>query len=222
MSEALGNLREAYQILHRNVIRTLHTQRGADTQLTVQVNEALQFFAAAQLHQAAFPPEDFATLDRSITDMIDSLNDTRHLSSDPPTTSNIVLTTRTSQGGRPRVDIDPAFLSQALALRGPTHLQEVFNVSARTIRRRALEYGLVEPGAPVYTNTEQADGSTSRTYASTSAAVSTITDIFIFHPPDVPTVWAANARRTAQSRRLSRSTQSHCCLLSPYHDSLLH
>ena len=74
------------------------------------------------------------------------------------------------------MDIDPAFLSQALSLRGPAHLAPVFSVSARTIRRRALEYGLAQPGAPVYTDTSQQDGSTSRVYTSTSAAVSTLSD----------------------------------------------
>lgn len=49
MSKPLQNLRQASEILHRNVIRTLRTQCGAETQLTFQVNEALQFFAAAQL-----------------------------------------------------------------------------------------------------------------------------------------------------------------------------
>jgi hypothetical protein len=108
--------------------------------------------------------------------MIDALNDARHQSSDLPTAPTLVVTSWTSSGGRPRVDIDPNVLAQALELRGPTHLQNVFNVSSRTIRRRALEYGLVEPGVPVYTDTPQADGSVSRTYTSTSAPVSTISD----------------------------------------------
>ncbi|KAJ7124393.1 hypothetical protein C8R44DRAFT_734882 [Mycena epipterygia] len=125
MSEVQANLRTVYQIRQRNDIRTLHTQRGAETQLSFQVTEALQFFAAAQLHQAAFPLTKFDTLKQSITDM-------------------------------------------ALALRGPSHLHNIFNVSARTIQHRALEYGLVQPGMPVYTDTPQPDGSVSRIYTSTS------------------------------------------------------
>jgi hypothetical protein len=49
MSEPLEHLRQAYQILKRNVICTLRTQCGADTQLSYQVNEVLQFHAALQL-----------------------------------------------------------------------------------------------------------------------------------------------------------------------------
>ncbi|KAF7354557.1 hypothetical protein MSAN_01368800 [Mycena sanguinolenta] len=108
--------------------------------------------------------------------MVNALTDVRHQSSDPPTAPALVVTTRTSTGGRPRVDIDHEVLAEALNLRGPTHLRNIFHVSARTIRRRALEYGLVKLGAPVYTNTPQGDGTISRTYTSTSAPVSTITD----------------------------------------------
>ncbi|KAJ7833195.1 hypothetical protein B0H13DRAFT_2370544 [Mycena leptocephala] len=143
MSEPLENLRAAYQILKRNVIRTLRTQRGAVAQLNLQVNEALQFFAAVELHRNSIPPVEFATVEQSVTDMVAALNEACHQSSDPPTSSSLVLTTRQSTGGRPRVDIDPTFLSHALTLRGPAHLRDVFNVSARTIRRRALDYGLV-------------------------------------------------------------------------------
>ncbi|KAF7377212.1 hypothetical protein MSAN_00140900 [Mycena sanguinolenta] len=168
-AERLENLRAAYQILKRNVIRTLRTQRGAEAQLNHQSDEVLQFSAALQL-------EKLALAEQSLASMVDALSDARHQSSDPPTAPTLVVTTRTSSGGRPRVDIDREILAQALSLRGPTHLQDVFHVSARTIRRRALEYGLVEPGAPVYTDAPQPDGTVSRTYTSTSAPVSTITD----------------------------------------------
>ncbi|KAK6995657.1 hypothetical protein R3P38DRAFT_2567154 [Favolaschia claudopus] len=170
MSEQLENLRQAYQILKRNVIRTLRTQRGADTQLSYQVNEVLQFSGAIQI------ATELATVEQSITEMIDALEEARHESSDMPTGPSLPVVSRTSTGGRPRVEIDPEILRQALALRGPSHLEEVFGVGARTIRRRALEYGLVEPGEPVYTDTPQEDGSISRTYTSTSAPVSTISD----------------------------------------------
>ncbi|KAF7341677.1 hypothetical protein MSAN_02066000 [Mycena sanguinolenta] len=175
-SEVLENLRAAYQILKRNVTRTLRTQRGAEPQLNYQINEALQFFSAAEMHREAIPTEEFATVEQSITTMIDALNEARQQSSDPPTGSRLVVTAHTNTGGRPRIDIDPAFLSHALALRGPTHLQQVFHVSARTIRRRALEYGLVQPGQPVYRDVSQADGTIARTYTSTSAPVSSLTD----------------------------------------------
>ncbi|KAJ7711874.1 hypothetical protein B0H16DRAFT_1744739 [Mycena metata] len=47
--DPLENLRTAYKILKRNVIRTLRTQRGAPIQLNHQVTEVLQFSDALQL-----------------------------------------------------------------------------------------------------------------------------------------------------------------------------
>ncbi|KAJ7765984.1 hypothetical protein B0H14DRAFT_3510131 [Mycena olivaceomarginata] len=125
----LHDLSQAYQILKRNVIRTLRTQRGADTQLSYQ-------------HRDIIPPVEYATVDRAITEMVASLNEARHQSSDPPTAPNLVVTSRSSTGGRPQFEIDPTVLAEALELRGPTHLADVFHVSARTIRRRAIDYDL--------------------------------------------------------------------------------
>jgi len=84
--------------------------------------------------------------------MVVQLNKACHQSSDAPDGPSIVLSYQSSAGrrGRPRTEINPEFLSQALDLRGPSHLGPVFKCSARTIRRRALEYGLVVPGQPVY------------------------------------------------------------------------
>ncbi|KAF7349147.1 hypothetical protein MVEN_01437000 [Mycena venus] len=108
--------------------------------------------------------------------MVAALHEARHQSSDPPTSSQLIVTTHSDTGGRPRVEIDPAFLSHALALRGPSHLRAVFGVSARTIRRRALDYGLVQPGVPVYTDMPQPDGTVVRSYTSTSPPVSPLSD----------------------------------------------
>ncbi|KAJ7080871.1 hypothetical protein C8R43DRAFT_855749, partial [Mycena crocata] len=176
-AEILNNLRTAYHILTRNVIRTLRTQLGADAQLTLQVNEALQFLQAAEQVRRIFPPDELEVLCNSIATMLEQLDEACHLSSDPPEGPNLVVSTRVRGRGRPHIEIDPTFLREALALRGPTHLQEVFACDRRTIRCAALRYGLVEPGNPVYTNTQLADGSTVCRYASSAPAMSAITDV---------------------------------------------
>ncbi|KAJ8096049.1 hypothetical protein PM082_022707 [Marasmius tenuissimus] len=56
--------------------------------------------------------------------------------------------------GRPRIDVDPAILQASMQYRGFTHLALVFDCSARTLRRRALEYGLADPCPPVYVQYE--------------------------------------------------------------------
>jgi hypothetical protein len=48
-SEQLENLRGAYQILKRNVIRTLRTQRIVEMQLNRQIDEVFQFSAVVQM-----------------------------------------------------------------------------------------------------------------------------------------------------------------------------
>ncbi|KAJ6498704.1 hypothetical protein DFH09DRAFT_1336531 [Mycena vulgaris] len=176
MSEALNNLRITYRILEQNVICTLCMQVGADTQLTLQVTEALQYLQAAKQHRSLFPPDEYATLRRSITSMIDLLDKARHLSSDPPPSAHLIVSTRVAGHGRPRVEIDPTFLAEALGLRGTTHLQDIFNCCARTIRRAAFRAGLAVPGGPVYTDTLLLDSSTVRTYSSTAPAMSALTD----------------------------------------------
>ncbi|KAJ7652876.1 hypothetical protein B0H17DRAFT_1214857, partial [Mycena rosella] len=122
MSEPIENLRVAYQILERNVIRSLRTQRGDSAQLSLQVTEALQFLQAAEQHRAAFPASEYGTLQQSITAMVSQLDEARHLSSDPPEGPNLVVSHRVTTGGRPRIEIDPGFLAQALDLRGTSHL----------------------------------------------------------------------------------------------------
>ena len=110
--------------------------------------------------------------------MITCLDDAVHVSSDPPDapplqTSYVV---HTGDAGRSSIQIAPGMLASAFGLRGPTHLAPVFNCSARTIRRCALEYGLAEPGAPVYVEYEHEDGTTYRFYGSSTGSFSDVTD----------------------------------------------
>ncbi|KAJ6531696.1 hypothetical protein B0H10DRAFT_195296 [Mycena sp. CBHHK59/15] len=177
MSEAAQNLCVAYQILDRNVIRArVRTQRGDSARLSNQVSEALRLLQAAEQHRSAFPPSEYATLQQNIALMVQQLDEARHLSSDPPDAANLVDSRRVATGGRPRVEIDPAFLAQALQLRGTAHLSAVFNCSPRTIRRLAIKHGLAQPGQPVYNDSAQPDGTVARSYTSTSRAISTLTD----------------------------------------------
>jgi hypothetical protein len=110
--------------------------------------------------------------------MITHLDQASVASSDPPEAPPIqtTRTVHTGQPGRPRIEIDEHLLATALEMRGPTHLAPVFNVSARTVRRRALECGLAEPGPPVYVEYEAEDGSISRYYTSSTAPMSDLTD----------------------------------------------
>lgn len=114
----------------------------------------------------------------SVHEMLNTLDDATRVSSDPPdappmSTSHL---NHTGLPGRPSITVDPAMLESLLELRGPTHLAQLLNCSARTVRRRALEYGLVEPGPPVYVDVEGEDGQTTRFYTSSTGPLSTLSD----------------------------------------------
>lgn len=110
--------------------------------------------------------------------MIAALNQACHRSSDPPDSSPLVVAqpVHTGRRGRPCIEIDPAVLSYALTLRGPSHLAGPFHCSSRTVRHRALEQGLVAPAPPVYSDQHQPDGTVLHAYTSTTRPVSTLTD----------------------------------------------
>lgn len=117
-------------------------------------------------------------MQRSIASIVQHLDDACHVSSDPPPQQHLVVATRTSTGrrGRPKIQISAQFLEQALQLRGPTHIAPAVGCSARTVRRRALEAGLVHPGPPVLQTVRHADGTVTRTTTSTSRAFTDLTD----------------------------------------------
>lgn len=110
--------------------------------------------------------------------MIVCLDDAAQLSSDPPDAPPMQTSylEHTGDAGRPSIQIPSGMLAVALGLRGVTHLADVFNCSARTIRRRALEYGLSQPCSPVYVDYEHDDGTIHRFYTSSTAATSDMSD----------------------------------------------
>jgi hypothetical protein len=91
----------------------------------------------------------------------------------PITTSHLV---HTGRAGRPSIYIAKEVLAAALQYRGPTHLAPIFHCCPRTIRRIALDYGLVEPGPPVYVEYVHEDGLSYRFYTSSTGSSSDLSD----------------------------------------------
>ncbi|KAF7300815.1 hypothetical protein MKEN_01307200 [Mycena kentingensis (nom. inval.)] len=176
MASPIDHIRASYATLDHDVRRTLNTQVGVVESLESQAREALRLLSTAEQHRNAFPPDEWAALESSIRNMVQALDDARDEISDPPNAEPLRVLSYASTGGRPRIEIDHELLAESLQHAGPTRLQEVFKVSSRTIRRRALDYGLAAPGAPVYTETQDADGNTTRTYTVNAPAESTLSD----------------------------------------------
>jgi hypothetical protein len=68
----------------------------------------------------------------------------------------------TGRPGRPRTHFNPLFLEYALKLRDPTSLAEMFGCSSRTVRRRAVEYGILDAGESPFQLDLREDGTTTR------------------------------------------------------------
>ena len=82
----------------------------------------------------------------------------------------------TGRRGCPRIVIDPEILEVSYSMCGPTELGRVFGVSSRSVRRRALDLGIVEPGEPVYVDFEQDDGTSRHFYTSSTSSLSTLSN----------------------------------------------
>ncbi|KAJ7752190.1 hypothetical protein DFH07DRAFT_745091, partial [Mycena maculata] len=177
-SDRLNNLRLAYHSFHDRVLSALRRMVGDPPQLNAVRDRGLALAAAAEQHRAVFPPDEYATLQTSISDMVTALDLACHESMDPPDGGPLVVTrhVRTGRRGRPRIEIDAQFLSAALDLRGPTGIAPEIGVSSRTVRRAALRAGLVQPGAPVFQTRINDEGVVERTHRSTAPPVSLISD----------------------------------------------
>ncbi|KAH9831803.1 uncharacterized protein C8Q71DRAFT_714853, partial [Rhodofomes roseus] len=176
------NIRSAYYVLCDRVTTAVHTQLGDAARLAQQREEVLRLMAEAEPvrinHVALFSPAEFTHLRSGVSNMVETLDEAIHRSSDPPSGPPLVVAqrVRTGRRGRPRVEIDPMFLETGLQMRGPVGLAPIFSCSSRTVRRRALEHNLVAPGEPVMQEVTDVAGNVLRTYTSTTPPVSALTD----------------------------------------------
>ncbi|KAG1734935.1 uncharacterized protein EDB91DRAFT_1337802 [Suillus paluster] len=161
----LQTIRAAYAELGRRVTVALRTQIGDHT-------------VRVMWHADIFVPAEHITIENSLQSMIDHLDDAARQSVDPPDAPPIQASyvVPTGRPGCPRIEIEPFIIAPAIELCGPTHLAAVFQVSTQTVLRRALECGLVEPGAPVYVDYEAEDGTVTPFYTSSTAPTSDLLD----------------------------------------------
>ena len=93
--------------------------------------------------------------------MLECLGNAENEAMDPPAPGLQVSRRVKGEVGRPRVEIDKNYLRSALQVRGPYQLAKVMKCAPRTIRWRALEYGIAEPAPPVFQTIPNADGTLS-------------------------------------------------------------
>ncbi|KIP01072.1 hypothetical protein PHLGIDRAFT_80996, partial [Phlebiopsis gigantea 11061_1 CR5-6] len=174
----VDNIRAAYHLLEERVVTALRTQLGDAARLANVRSQALSLLQTSQPRQHDFPPEEWATFQRSISNMVQQLDGACHASNDPPPSASLSVSTRVSSGrrGRPRIEISPSFLAEALTLRGPTRIAPALGCSPRTVRRRALEQGLVQPAPAVIRQEALPDGTVIRTHTPPVAAYTVVSD----------------------------------------------
>ncbi|KAM6490420.1 hypothetical protein JOM56_014184, partial [Amanita muscaria] len=166
LMDPVENLAAAYCRLYERVRVALqahlyNARRMHDLQMEVR-----QFVTDAQNMQERLPPVEFFSLEDSLSKMVDTLQEAEQRATETQTPGIQVSSRVAGVCGRPRVEINKEYLEHVLNIRGPSQLTEVFNCSARTIRRRALDFGLTPPGLPVFQTVELPDGSTSRQWLS--------------------------------------------------------
>lgn len=126
-----------------------------------------------------FPPAEYAILQQGITAMLDDIDAASHQSADPAQVPRpaVIHTILTGRRGRPRKELNREFLETALELRGPQGISAALggSVSSRTVRRRALDYGLAEACPPVFDIVLTPEGPTA-VHTSSTAPVANISD----------------------------------------------
>jgi hypothetical protein len=94
--------------------------------------------------------------------MLELLDAASRRVSDPPDPIELVTMReqKTGRPGRPRKEVDPHFLAFALEARGPSGVAQFFKCSPRTIRRRALDHGILPPGKAPFCEVQLQDQTT--------------------------------------------------------------
>ncbi|KAG6369381.1 hypothetical protein JVT61DRAFT_14953 [Boletus reticuloceps] len=163
------NIYTAFHNLGDQVTRTLQTQLGDAARLREQKQLCLRFLAHIHQHLPSLPQNDREIILSGVASMIEALDDAVTTSSDPPdhpsTTAELAVRNH-NRSGPPRVNIDPDNLATLIAGRRVTHTQiaRLYGCHPRTIRRRLLEFGLSQPGPPVFTHEASENGSMTRVY----------------------------------------------------------
>lgn len=171
----------AYEDLGRRVNQNLRIQNGDAARLRVQLDEVHAFTADAERVRDQFrskdimgistlapclqarnllEDQDYDTLQESLVDMAACINGAITASADDMAANPIPLAQleERRRPGRPRINIDKNWLSYASQGLTLKDIGEQVHCSARTVRRRLLDYDLAEPAPPVIQEVVRPDG----------------------------------------------------------------
>jgi hypothetical protein len=112
--------------------------------------------------------EDYQSLQESVSTMLGCLRTAENQAMDPPAPGLQVSQRVKGKVGRPHVEINRNFLENMLQMGGPYKVSKLLKCHGRTVRRRALEYGLRKQAPPVFQTVPNDDGTMSQTWLSSS------------------------------------------------------
>jgi hypothetical protein len=120
------------------------------------------------------PADTYEYLNNSLNEMLCILRERIEAASDVPDQSTVpaqqlVTRVRTGRRGRPRLEINQQYLQLSMDHEPTTEIAPVVGASTRTIARRAVEYGIRQPGTPVAIRTVDANGSPQVAYPGRTA-----------------------------------------------------
>lgn len=170
-------------------------------------------------HQTIFEANELQTLHESLALMqsdirqryVEVLDQSHH------GTPSIIQTTHTGRPGRPRILIDPEFLSWAHGQTTTSRITRFLNVGRSTVRNTLLEHGITSPQAnPFPTSSE--DTPRDNGFGNTTEdddILNPIEDDDILNPTlPIPSDSAANIENITGSGSVDPSTTSHLSTLT--------
>ncbi len=136
--------------------------------LFFRVKDGTPTFALCLQARNLLGQRDYNTIQDSVNDMAAYLNEAITVAVDDTVGDPLPLARLERRGpGRPRIDIDENWLSYASQGITLKDIGELVNCSARTVRRRLLDYNLAKPAPPVIQEVVQPDGTVAREWHST-------------------------------------------------------
>ncbi|KAG8810735.1 hypothetical protein FRC19_004350 [Serendipita sp. 401] len=156
----------AFYHLTEELGRCLRTHEHDVQRLESQEPPIRRLLASVHNDRLRIPESYYDYLYKNLNKMLSIIREKISQAQDRPDQpiQELVSRIQTRRRGRPRLEIQPDFLAVTLQHRTPAHVSTVLRASARTISRRAVDYGIRPPGLPVAVRVQDESGRTRTTY----------------------------------------------------------
>ncbi|KAJ3563064.1 hypothetical protein NP233_g9181 [Leucocoprinus birnbaumii] len=155
------HIRGTFTTLQRETVIVLRTQRGDAVRLSQHQQLVQNWIHLSQQYQNTVPAGEFQHMMKHMmniaAELVRLLDEAKIASADEPDAPppSLVTVQRTGKRGRPKIVVDDLFLDAMAPRMTPAAMHSFLNsvgsgINKRTLRRRVLEGGHAEAGAPVF------------------------------------------------------------------------